>query len=636
MSCPRAGCTITSITYATLGNNGGSCPSFSKGSCAVDFTANATAACVGKQACVVSSDRGRPTWDPCYGIGKYLSIAATYNFLGDGGPATSAVLRNPYGVSHSRLGDVFIADTNAHLVRKVSADSGLISTIVGIANVAGSPSNELYIAGTSTNLYYPYDVAADRSGNCYIADRYNHRIRKWTASTGMVASFAGYGGAGFNGDNIAATSAALYYPAGVTLDSGGNVYISDTNNCAIRRVDKTTNIILTIVGYYRSPGFGGDGNNAYYAYLNYPNHISFDSSNNLFIADTNNHRVRKVTNVCVGCVNTITTVAGNGVAGSAGDYRSAINANLNFPTSVVVNAAGAVFIADSGNQRIRGVGKLPGGTVVMITSVAGTGIAGYDGDGYKGAQGAKFNALHGMDIDLLGNIYIADSGNGAIRYLVYPTTGASPTSLPTSQPSSRPSHHPTNQPSTHPSEQPTRRPSAQPSRQPSAQPSRQPFSRPSSQPSRQPSAQPSRQPTIRPTSQPSRQPSVQPSRQPSVQPSSQPSRQPSVQPSSQPSTQPTARPSRQPTQQPTQQPTRQPTRQPTSQPTRQVCFCVYSHIPLLFLIYSNLFLYYFFLSVVAYPSTNSPTYTTAHTRTHIHSYGSTELRTIPTALISAQ
>ena len=139
LSCPRTGCTITSITYAILGNNGGTCPSFSKGTCAVDFTANATIACVGKQSCIVSSDHGDPTWDPCPGVYKYLYIVATYNFLGDGGPATSAVLRQPYGVSHSKFGDVFIADTYAHLVRKVSADSGIINTIVGIANVAGSP-----------------------------------------------------------------------------------------------------------------------------------------------------------------------------------------------------------------------------------------------------------------------------------------------------------------------------------------------------------------------------------------------------------------------------------------------------------------------------------------------------------------
>ena len=703
MSCPRAGCTITSITYATLGNNGGSCPSFSKGSCAVDFTTNATAACVGKQACVVSSNRGHPTWNPCAGIiatsVTYLSIAATYNFLGDGGPATSAVLRNPYGVSYSKLGDVFIADTYAHLVRKVSADSGLMSTIVGIANVPGAPVNELNIAGTTTNLNYPYDVAADRSGNCYIADRNNHRIRKWTASTGMVASFAGYGVAGSNGDNIAATSAKLFSPSGVALDSGGNVYISDTSNNAIRRVDKMTNIITTIVGNSKMASFGGDKNNAFNAYINAPRGIFFDSSNNLYIADTNNNRVRKVTKFCVGCTNIINTIAGNGVVGSAGDGSYATKASLNNPTSIVVNAAGGMYIADSGNQLLRVV---IGGS---ISTAAGTGIAGYDGDGYKSSLASKFNALQGMTIDLLGNIFIADSGNGVIRYLtnlVNPIFGASdptsqpsglpskqplsdPSALPSSQPSriptlqptirpssvpsSGPSSEPSEQPSTHPSEQPTRRPSAPPSRQPSAQPSRnpssqpsrqpsmipsfqpssQPSSLPSSQPSVQPSSQPSTQPTTRPStiptqqpsSKPSMQPSSRPSSQPSVQPSSQPSRQPSVQPSSQPSTQPTARPSRQPTQQPTQQPTRQPTRQPTSQPTRQVRRCVYSHIPLflltnMLLVYSNLFMYYFFLSVLAYPSTNLPTYTTAHTRTHIHSYGSTELRTIPTALISAQ
>ena len=559
LSCPRPGCTITSIIYATLANNVGSCPLLVQGTpsttpssplystgppnpvsspvylppspllpvpppvvaspagststsssagptvaatnlptttspvstCTVDFTADATTACIGQQACVVSSNRGDPAWIPCdAGSVNYLTIVATYNFLGDGGPATNAVLRRPYGVSfRSNVGDLFITDTTAQLIRTVSAFSGLISTIVGIPNACGAPSSELNLAGTTTKLCYPYDVVTDQSGNCYIADRNNHRIRMWTASTGMVATFAGYGFAGFTSDNVAATSAALNFPSGVTLDSGGNVYISDTNNNAIRRVDILTNIITTIVGYYRMATYGGDYGRAYTAYLNKPRGICFDSSNNLYIADAGNHRIRKITNFCVvgsgfgydwGCTNIITTIAGNGMAQFSGDYGAATSASLSNPVSVVVNAAGAVFISDSGNQRVREVGAVHGSTTpvgspyygpispqVIITTVAGTGIAGYDGDGYKSSQNAMINGPQGLAIDpTTGNVFIADSSNGAVRLLFNPTIIPQPSASPTALPSSRPSNQPSARP-THPTSRPSNQPTFQPTMLPS-------------------------------------------------------------------------------------------------------------------------------------------------------------------------
>ena len=164
---------------------------------------------------------------------------------GDGGAATSAALSYPYGVAVDSSGNVYIADTGNHKIRRVTVSSGLITTFAGRGSVGSSGDGG---AATSAALYSPCGVAVDSSGNVYIADHGNHKIRRVAVSSGIITTFAGRGSYGSSGDGGAATSAALYYPFGVAVDSSGNVYIADTDNSKIRRVAVSSGIITTFAG----------------------------------------------------------------------------------------------------------------------------------------------------------------------------------------------------------------------------------------------------------------------------------------------------------------------------------------------------------------------------------------------------
>ena len=294
------------------------------------------------------------------------------------------------------------------------------------------------------------------------------------------------------------------------------LYIADTNNCRIRRVDPS-GIITTVAGYNAvasiSCGSSGDGLTAVSALLYYPKGIFFDTYNNMYIADTSNHKIRKVVSYCYsGCTNIINTFAGTGVA-SFTDGMAATSATLNGPSSVVVDSVGNVFISDTNNQRIRKV-FITG----SISTFAGTGTAGYDGDNVLGAGASKINTPMGICVDSSDAVYVADSGNNVIRKIVFAL------SRPTGQPTSEPTSQPTVQPSGEPTRQPTMQPSRQPTSCPTMQPSRQPSGRPSHQPSRQPTSRPTTQPTSKPSCQPTCQPTMQPTQQPISHPTMQPSR----------------------------------------------------------------------------------------------------------------
>ena len=551
-------CVITAITYAIYGNSEattGSCGSFAlisaaTGSCPYSMVTNATTTCVGRSSCKVPAFVN----GICTTSANTLSMQATINILGDNGPATNAGLFKPSGVAFKN-GNLYIADTNNHRVRMVdAAATGIIRTIAGTGTNTATTIIDVGMAGTSMQLSYPAAVAVDASGNVYVADTNHNRIRLWNAVTGVIVTFVGGGNSVSTGlDSGPATSAVLNYPSGVALDNNGVLYIADTNICRIRRVDPS-GIITTIAGYngvmttISCGSTAGDTSTATSALLNLPKSVFFDTSNNMYIADSGNNKIRKVTNYCYsGCSNIIQTFAGTGTASSTGDGMAATSAGLNNPYGVVVDSSGNVFISDLGNQRIRKIYTSTG----LIGTYVGTGTAGFDGDYVKPSGLSKINNPAGMSIDLFGVVYVADSGNHVIRKIVYVQS------------------HPTGQPTSLPSMQPSQQPSVQPSRQPTNQPSQQPSQRPTVQPSRQPSEQPSTVPTGQPSSQPSQQPSEQPTMRPSQQPTSQPSQQPSQQPTTQPSGQPTQQPTRQPTQQPTRQPTRKPSQQPTCQPTRR-------------------------------------------------------------------
>jgi hypothetical protein len=332
------------------------------------------------------------------GNGLYtFATAIEYGFAGDGGAATLARLNSPTGVALDSVGSLYIADFGNNRIRRVDAD-GTITTVAGDGTV-GFPGDGG--AATLARLNSPSDVALDSVGNLYIADRNNGRIRKVDVN-GTITTVAGNGSQGFSGDGGAATAARLNSPSGVALDSVGNLYIADYGNHRVRKVD-ASGMITTVAGNGTS-GYFGDGGAATAALLASPSGVALDAAGNLYIADFQNHRIRKVD---VGA--TITTVAGNGSPGFAGDGGPASAALLSAPIGVAVDAAGTLYIADRGNYRIRKVDA--GGT---ITTVAGNGTPGFSGDG-GAAPSARLNSPYDVALDTVGNLYIADSGNHRIR-----------------------------------------------------------------------------------------------------------------------------------------------------------------------------------------------------------------------------
>jgi len=273
-----------------------------------------------------------------------------------------------------------------------------------ITTVAGNGSYSYTGDGgvaTNASLYYPSGVALDAYGNLYIADLYNNRIRM-VATNGVITTVAGNGTNIFGGDGGAATNAILYYPLGVAFDAFGNLYIADQYNNRIRKVD--TNGIITTVAGNGTNTFAGDGGAATNASLDYPTGVAFDAHGALYIADSDNNRIRMVNTNGV-----ITTVAGNGKIGYTGDGGAAINSSLYYPTSVAIDSLGNIYIADSSYSRIRMVA-----TNGVITTIAGNGSYYYTGDG-GAATNASLNSPEGVAFDALGNLYIADTYNDRIR-----------------------------------------------------------------------------------------------------------------------------------------------------------------------------------------------------------------------------
>jgi uncharacterized protein (TIGR03437 family) len=322
----------------------------------------------------------------------------TLGYTGDNGPATSAEMHDPYAVATDSAGNFYIADSGNNVIRKVA--NGVITTFAGNGTIGYSGDNG---PATSAQLNAPYGVAVDSAGNLYIADSANNVIRE--VSNGVISTFAGNGTSGYTGDNGPATSAQLFTPSAVAVDSAGNLYIADFGNNVIRKVSASSGVISTVAGTSATYGFGGDNGPATSAELYQPAGLAVDSSGNLYIADTANSRVRKVSATGV-----ITTVAGNGTPGFAGDGAAATSAELNEPFGLAVDTAGNLYIADLSNNRIR---KVSGGE---ITTVAGNGTAGYSGDGGAAAN-AELNEPLAIAPDPYGNFYIADFVNDRIRIM---------------------------------------------------------------------------------------------------------------------------------------------------------------------------------------------------------------------------
>ena len=321
------------------------------------------------------------------------------------GPATQATLYSPDGLALDGAGNLYIADSENGRVRKVDARTGVITTVTGTGIAGDSGDGGL---ATQARFRLPTGLALDGAGNLYIADHGNHRVRRVDALTGVITTVAGTGEDGYSGDGRAATEAQLHFPDGLALDGAGNLYIADTVNGRVRRVDGQTGVITTVAGTGEW-GYSGDGGPATEAELNGPVSLAIDATGNLYIADTVNRRVRRVD----GQTGVITTVAGTGEWGYSGDGGPATEAELARSAGLAFDGAGNLYIADS---CVRRVDALTG----VITTVAGCGAEGFSWDrgAATSAQGiittaeeAMVNMPCGLAFDGAGNLYIADSFN---------------------------------------------------------------------------------------------------------------------------------------------------------------------------------------------------------------------------------
>jgi hypothetical protein len=335
--------------------------------------------------------------------GTIVAVAGTVTAgtSGDGGPATSAQLSSPEDVAQDAAGNLYIGDDGTCRVRKVSA-SGIITKIAGGTCGAetgiGGPANAAHIGDAD-------GIAVDAHGNVYFSDSINHNVLKVNPA-GIISVFAGTGVSGNTGDNGAATSAKLNDPWGVRVDRAGNVYISDSASEVVRKVD-TSGIITTVVGT-GSAGYTGDNGPAIHATLHDPRGIWIDSSGNMFITDLDNEVIRKVTSAGI-----ISTVAGNGTAGTSGNGGPATSAQLDGPYGVTEDIAGNLYIANYDGDTVQKVTKSTG----KISVIAGNGTNAETGNNGP-ASNAELDGPSQVWVDSSGNLLINDYNGSVIRKIV--------------------------------------------------------------------------------------------------------------------------------------------------------------------------------------------------------------------------
>ena len=335
----------------------------------------------------------------------------TWSYGGDNGQATAAALKTPSEITLDAFGNIYIADYDNHRIRKINS-LGIITTVAGTGAIGFSGDGG---PATAARLNQPEQVALDATGNMYIVDTGNERVRK-VSTTGVITTIAGTGVAGFSGDGGFATAAQLNAPEEVALDGSGNVYIADFNN-RIRKIN-TLGIISTIAGTGIA-GFSGDGGQATAAQFNEPG-VTIDAVGNIFIADYVNHRIRMINTLGI-----INTIAGTGVGGFSGDGGLATNAQIDLPWSIAIDVAGNLYFADFRGARVRMIN-----TSGIINTVAGNGIGAFSGDGGL-ATNAELRNPNGVAIDAsMCNLYIDDASNNRIRKVSFSVnTTASPKTI---------------------------------------------------------------------------------------------------------------------------------------------------------------------------------------------------------------
>ncbi len=321
-------------------------------------------------------------------------------YAGDGGTATLAQMNTPSGLVADRYGNVYFADPYNNAIRKISA-SGIMSTVAGDGTAGysgdGGPASR-------SRLSAPVGMAIDQHGNIYFSDQNNAAIRK-ISFDGIITTIAGNGHDGYTGDGGRATDATMYIPSGIAVDNNGDVYFADSFNHVIRKIS-ARGIITTVAGNGKE-GYSGDGGPAISAKFRFPVGVEVDGKGNIIIADTHNNVIRKV------AINGIvTTIAGKGIEGYAGDGRAATDALLRRPVFIKFDTHGNLLIPDAFNHVIRMID--PSGT---IATIAGNGQQGYSGDGGNPLN-ASFNSAAAVAINSSGHIYISDGYNYVIRKVI--------------------------------------------------------------------------------------------------------------------------------------------------------------------------------------------------------------------------
>ena len=299
--------------------------------------------------------------------GHITTIAGTalQGFSGDNGPATAAALDSPQGLALDSIGNLYLADTHNHRIRRIDVVTGIITTIAGTGTPGYSGDNSI---ATTAQITLPTALAFDRNNNLYVADTGNHRVRRIDASTQIITTVAGTGTQGFSGDAGPAIAATIDSPTGLACDASSNLYLADTHNHLIRRIDVTTGIITTIAGT-GAAGYSGDTAAATAANLALPHGLTIDPNGNLYLADTANHRIRRID----ATTGIITTIAGDGTQTFAGDNAPAAAASLDSPRSTALSPGTLLTLADTNNQRIRQLTAAPA-PATSIQTIAGIGV----------------------------------------------------------------------------------------------------------------------------------------------------------------------------------------------------------------------------------------------------------------------
>ena len=346
--------------------------------------------------------------------GKIYNFAGTgiAGYHGDGGKADTAELNGPAGLAIDEDNNIYIAEIHNNIIRRIDSKTKIITTIAGCSLRGYDGDGKLAL---HAKLNGPEGLFVDKHGNIYIADTYNQRIRKVDAQTGIISTIAGNGEAGYNGDGMKAYEAMINCPAGVVVDSRGNVYFNDYKNDRVRMID-LEGFISTFAGTGRS-GYSGDGETADRAQISDVYGLGIDKSDNIYIMDSLNFAVRMVDAKS----KIIKTIVGKGIPGPITEFESVSSSyigrithekgtiGMEAPHAVEIASDGNIFIADTGYNRIRMVDK----NQDLLYTVAGNGKKGCTGDGINSLDASL--CIHGLRMDSENNLYFVDFENHVVR-----------------------------------------------------------------------------------------------------------------------------------------------------------------------------------------------------------------------------